>query len=321
GWRLVPCRRAASDPGTGLHRGPQAPILAAMDAPNPSATPTFASRTPLHIGAVALKVRDLDRIAAFYRDALGLAVLDRSTGSATLGAGGVPFVHLEHRGDAKPDDTREAGLYHTAFLVPTRADLARWLLPVGRKRVQLTGASAHAVSEAFYLDDPEGNGIEVYHDRPAESWQWTGNDLRMTTDPLDIDEILREVAPTAAFAGAPDGMRIGHVHLRVGDVGRAEPFYPDARGRDVPRRRHGASFLSSGRYHHHIAGNVWHSAGASVRDDSRAGLSWLALEATDDDAFDQARARLTQAGHKLAPVTNGVETTDPWGTRIRITRG
>jgi len=292
-----------------------------MDAPNPSATPTFASRTPLHIGAVALKVRDLDRIAAFYRDAIGLAVLDRSTGAATLGAGGVPFVHLEHRADAKPDDTREAGLYHTAFLTPTRADLARWILHVARNRVQLTGASDHAVSEAFYLDDPEGNGIEVYYDRPAETWQWTGNDLRITTDPLDIDDILREVPPTATFAGAPDGMRIGHVHLRVGDVGRAETFYRDALGLDVTRRRHGASFMSSGRYHHHIAGNVWHSAAAPVRDDNRAGLSWLALEAADAAAFDHAQARLAQAGHKLEPVANGVETTDPWGTRIRITRG
>jgi catechol 2,3-dioxygenase len=292
-----------------------------MDAPNPSATSTFASRTPLHIGAVALKVRNLDQLAAFYRDAIGLAVLDQSKDSALLGAGGVPFVHLEHRGDAKPDDTREAGLYHTAFLMPTRGDLARWVLHVARNRVQLTGASDHAVSEAFYLDDPEGNGIEVYYDRPAETWQWTGNDLRITTDPLDIDDILREVPPTAAFAGVPDGMRIGHVHLRVGDVGRAETFYRDALGLDVTRRRHGASFLSSGRYHHHIAGNVWHSAGASVRDESRAGLSWLALEAADAAAFDQAEARLAQAGHTLIPVANGVETTDPWGTRIRITRG
>jgi catechol 2,3-dioxygenase len=292
-----------------------------MDAPNPSATPTFASRTPLHIGAVALKVRDLDRLAAFYRDAIGLAVLDQSKDSALLGAGGVPFVHLEYSPNAKPDDTREAGLYHTAFLMPTRADLARWILHVARNRVQLTGASDHAVSEAFYLDDPEGNGIEVYYDRPAETWQWTGNDLRITTDPLDIDDILREVAPTAGFAGAPDGMRIGHVHLRVGDVGRAETFYRDALGLEVTRRRHGASFLSSGRYHHHIAGNVWHSAGAAVRDDNRAGLSWLALEAADAAAFDQASARLAQAGHQLVPVANGVETTDPWGARIRITRG
>jgi catechol 2,3-dioxygenase len=292
-----------------------------MDAPNPSATPTFASRTPLHVGAVALKVHDLDRITAFYRDVLGLAVLDRGKVGAILGAGGVPLVHLAHDADAKPDDTREAGLYHTAFLMPTRADLARWILHVARNKTPLTGASDHAVSEAFYLDDPEGNGVEVYSDRPAESWQWTANDLKMTTDPLDVDDILREVPPTATFDGAPDGLRIGHVHLRVGDVARAEQFYRDALGLDVTRRRHGASFLSSGRYHHHIAGNVWHSAGANARDQKRAGLSWLALEASDPDAFDRVERRLAEAGAKAAPVDGGIEVADPWGTRVRITRG
>ena len=291
-----------------------------MDAPNPSATPTFASRTPLHIGAVGLKVRDLDRLTGFYRDVLGLSVLDRSTDGAALGAGGVPLVHIEHRPDAKPDDTRTAGLYHTAFLMPTRADLARWLLHVARGKVPLTGASDHAVSEAFYLDDPEGNGIEVYYDRPAETWQWTGNDLRITTDPLDVDSILREVPPTATFPGAPDGLRIGHVHLRVGDVARAETFYRDALGLDVTRRRHGASFMSSGRYHHHIAANVWHSAGAGRRDEDRAGLSWLSLEAADGSTFDAARTRLAQAATELAVTASGIETADPWGTRLRITR-
>jgi catechol 2,3-dioxygenase len=291
-----------------------------MDAPNPSATPTFASRTPLHIGAIGLRVRDLERLTGFYRDALGLSVLDRRPDGAVLGAGGAALVHLEHKSDAKPDDSRTAGLYHTAFLMPTRGDLARWILHVARNKVPLTGASDHAVSEAFYLDDPEGNGVEVYHDRPAETWQWTGDDLRITTDPLDVDSILHEVPPTAAFPGAPDGLRIGHVHLRVGDVARAEAFYRDALGLDVTRRRHGASFMSSGRYHHHIAANVWHSAGAGRRDADRAGLSWLALEAADAAAFDAAKARLTQAGTQLAVTSGEIETADPWGTRLRVIR-
>jgi catechol 2,3-dioxygenase len=294
--------------------------IVAMDAPNPSATPTFASRTPLHIGAVGLKVRDLDRLTGFYRDALGLAVLDRSKDATALGAGGVPFVHLEHRPNAKPDDPRSAGLYHTAFLMPTRADLARWILHVARHKVPLTGASDHAVSEAFYLDDPEGNGVEVYYDRPAETWEWTGSDLKITTDPLDVDSILREVPPTATYPGAPEGLRIGHVHLRVGDVARAEAFYRDALGLDVTRRRQGATFMSSGRYHHHIAGNFWHSAGAGHRDEDSAGLSWLSLEAADAPAFAAAKARLTQAGQELALMPTGIATADPWGTRLRITR-
>jgi len=292
-----------------------------MDAPNPSSIPTFANRTPLHIGAVGLKVREIEGVTAFYRDVLGLAVLDRTNERTTLGAGGVPFVHLEHRPDAMPDDPREAGLYHTAFLMPTRGDLARWILHVARRKVALTGASDHAVSEAFYLDDPEGNGVEVYYDRPAETWEWTGSDLKITTDPLDIDSILREVAPGATYPSAPDGLRIGHVHLRVGDVARAEAFYRDALGLDVTRRRHGATFMSSGRYHHHIAANVWHSAAAGERNENRAGLSWLALEAADATAFDAGKARLAQAGAEFAATSAGIATADPWGTRLRITRG
>jgi catechol 2,3-dioxygenase len=291
-----------------------------MDAPNPSAMPTFASRTPLHVGAVALKVRDLDRLTRYYSQVLGLAVLDRDRHGAALGAGGVPLVHLEHRLDAESDDTREAGLYHTAFLMPTRGDLARWVLHVAHNRVPLTGASDHGVSEAFYLDDPEGNGIEVYHDRPTETWQWTPDGLRMITEALDIEDILREAPPTATFAGAPDGLRIGHVHLRVGDVGRAEAFYRDAVGLEVTRRRHGASFMSSGRYHHHIAGNVWHSAGAGARREDRAGLSWLSLEVSDEPAFAAVKSRLEQAGAAVTSLPTGIEAADPWGTRVRIVR-
>jgi len=292
--------------------------MTGMDAPNPSALPTFASRTPVHIGAITLKVRDLEALVAFYRDALGLSVVRTGEDGAALGAGGVPFVRLEHQPDAKPDNAREAGLYHTAFLMPTRADLARWLHHVARNKVALTGASDHAVSEAFYLDDPEGNGIEVYCDRPAESWQWTGDDLKITNDPLDIDAILREIPAGASYPGAPDGMRIGHVHLRVGDAARAEAFYRDGIGLDVTRRRHGASFMSSGRYHHHIAANTWHSAGAGARDPDRAGLALLTFEAADGAAFLALKQRLTSAGIPFSEASAGIETVDPWGTRLRV---
>jgi catechol 2,3-dioxygenase len=142
----------------------------------------------------------------------------------------------------------------------------------------------------------------------------------MVTDPLDIDDIVRELPPGASYAGAPEGLRIGHIHLRVGDVARAEAFYRDAVGLEVTRRRHGASFMSSGQYHHHVAGNVWHSAGAGRRDDNRAGLSWFALEAAGTDAFAAAAARLARAGIAVAPASSAIEADDPWGTRVRITR-
>ena len=292
-----------------------------MDAPNPSSTPTFASRTPLHIGSLALNVRDLDRMTGYYRDMLGLDVIDRSAGKAVLGAGGVGFLELDHRPDLKPDNEREAGLYHTAFLMPTRADLARWILHAARTQVPVTGASDHTVSEAFYLDDPEGNGVEVYADRNPDGWEWTGDLVKITTDPLDIEAIVREVQPGASYDGAPGGLRIGHVHLRVGDVPSAERFYRDGIGLAVTRGgRHGASFMSSGRYHHHLAGNVWHSQGAGPRDPNRAGLAWFSFAANDAAEVDAARKRLTAAGAPVTDIAGGFETADPWGTHVRVVK-
>ena len=180
-----------------------------MDAPNPSAIPTAASRTPVHIGAVGMIVRDLDRLTAYYRDLLGLTVQERTPAAAILGVDGVPLLELVHRPDALPDDPREAGLYHTAFLMPTRADLARWILHAAKSRVPITGASDHDVSEAIYLDDPEGNGVEVYSDRPRRNGVATVKRFSRRTDPLDLDAIIREIDPaTATYAAAPG--RIAH---------------------------------------------------------------------------------------------------------------
>lgn len=291
-----------------------------MDALNPSAIPTAASRTPLHIGAVGMIVRDLDRLTAYYRDLLGLTVQERTSKVAILGVDGLPLLELNHNPDALPDDPQEAGLYHTAFLMPTRADLARWILYVARNRVPITGASDHDVSEAIYLDDPEGNGIEVYSDRPSEKWRRDGQIIFQKTDPLDIDAIIREVDPaTATYAGAPGGLRIGHIHLRVGNTAKAEQFYCGALGLDVTRRRTGATFISSGGYHHHVGANVWHSNGAGPRSGTRAGLAWFSMEASDRQTLDGLKERLGTAGVSVDAVPGGFVAMDPWGTRIRFT--
>jgi len=234
----------------------------------------------------------------------------------------VTLIEIEHRPDAKPDDPATAGLYHTAFLMPTRADHARWILHIARNRVPIAGASDHGVSEAFYLDDPEGNGIEVYNDRPPERWNWENGLVTMPTKPLNIEAILQEVDPaTAVYVAAPEGLRIGHVHLRVGDVAKAEEFYRGAVGLNLTRRRGGATFMSSGGYHHHVAGNVWHSDGAGRRDDDRAGLSWFSLDAADAAALDAVGARLKAAQAPVTTTASGIETADPWGTRIRMVPG
>jgi catechol 2,3-dioxygenase len=292
-----------------------------MDAPNPSAIPTAASRTPLHIGAIGLRARDANRLAEFYQGLLGLSVLERGQDVVRLGTpGGVTLIEIEHRPDARPDDERTAGLYHTAFLMPTRADHARWILHIAENRVPITGASDHGVSEAFYLDDPEGNGIEVYNDRPPERWQRDGDMIVMPTKPLDVEAILRDCRPTEPYASAPGGLRIGHIHLRVGDVGRAEAFYRGAVGLDIKRRRGGATFMSSGGYHHHVGANVWHSDGAALRDPDQAGLAWFSVEASDGKTLDDVTTLLQAAGASTMPVAGGIETQDPWGTRVRFVR-
>ena len=289
-----------------------------MDAPNLSATPTFASRTPLHIGAIGLIARDLDRLTNFYRDLLGLTVLERTGRLSRLGVGDTTLIEIEHRPNAKPDDPAQAGLYHTAFLMPTRQDHARWIMHIAKARVPISGASDHGVSEAFYLDDPEGNGIEVYNDRPRERWNWENGLVTMPTKQLDIEAILQEIDPASAtYPAAPEGLRIGHVHLRVGDLEKAEQFYRGALGLDLTRRRGGATFMSSGGYHHHVGANVWHSDGAGLRDDDRAGLAWFSIEAADDAAYDAAIAGLKAADAPVHAATGGIETADPFGTRVR----
>lgn len=287
-----------------------------MDAPDLSALPTFANRTPLRIGAVSLMVRDLDKVAAYYRHVLGLTEIARTATGVKLGAGGVAFLELEHRPKAKPDTAREAGLFHIAFLMPTRTDLARWVRHMSRSRVPVTGASDHGVSEAFYLDDPEGNGVEIYADRAPDQWAWRDNRVDMPTVRLDIEDLVRDVAPDAVYDIAPGGLRVGHIHLRVGDLTKSGAFYTGAIGLDVTRERDdGAEFLSSGHYHHHVGTNVWRSRRAGVRDPDRAGLNWFALEAADAATRDALRTRLQQAGAPL----DGDETHDPFGNRIRLT--
>ena len=284
----------------------------------PASTLPLALSTPLHIGAVGLKVRDLDRLDAFYRDTLGLLEIARSDASVILGAGGTGFLYLEHDPTALPDDRHTAGLFHTAFLMPSRADLAHWVARAARSRLPITGAADHGVSEAIYLDDPEGNGIEVYADRDPATWRRNDGLVDMTTERLDLDALLAMPDAQAPYEAAPDALRIGHVHLRVGDVARAESFYRDALGLDRVGAYRGAAFLSSGGYHHHIATNVWQSSGAGARDDRRAGLAWLAFEASDVATRDATLARLEAAGVPVTPENDAMAVRDPWGTRIRL---
>ncbi len=164
---------------------------------------------------------------------------------------------------------------------------------------------------------PEGNGIEVYRDRMPEEWRWNGDRIQMATDRLDLDNLAAD-AGNAAYAGAPEALRIGHIHLRVGDLDATRKFYSDVIGLDPTAGRGGALFMSSGRYHHHVGSNTWHSAGAGKRDDDRAGLSWFAIEAADRGERQAVIARLKAANVPLAGSAKEPEARDPYGTRVRF---
>ena len=262
----------------------------------------------LRIGGVALAVRDLGRVAAFYRDVIGLEIIAQEGDAVRLGAGSTAFLDLLHRPDALPDDPAAAGLFHTAFLLPSRADLGRWLVHFGALGGRLDGAADHLVSEAVYLHDPEGNGIEMYADRPRAAWRWQGTGrVEMANRPLDTPGLLR--AADTPWAGAPPGTRVGHVHLRVGGVEEAVRFYGGALGLDLTAGWDKAAFLSSGGYHHHIAANTWHSAGAGRRDPARAGLLSVTLDIADGPAGASIARRVGTADRSLH---------DPWGTVLTL---
>ncbi len=281
--------------------------------------PTFANRTPMRIGMVTLRVRNLDLVADYYRDAIGLTVMAHTMMGALLGSGGVPLLNLQRRESAAREARNAAGLYHTAFLMPTRKDLAHWLVHAAKNRIPLSGFADHLVSESVYLDDPEGNGIEVYADRAPELWKWEAGSVAMATDQLDIDGLLALTdTRTTNYAKAPDDLRIGHMHLRVGDLEQADRFYGGTIGFDPTRKRSGAAFLSSGRYHHHLAINVWQSAGAGARDDTATGLTWFSLEIATEEILQAQTLRLRQAGAPAAAIEKGIETSDPWGTKVRL---
>lgn len=261
---------------------------------------------PVEIGNVALTVRDLVGTSAFYRAVLGLEELSSDGETVVLGAGDRALVELRGDRSARPRDPRDAGLFHTAFLLPSRASLAEWLIHAAAAKVALQGASDHLVSEAIYLADPEGNGIEVYADRPRLGWYDAEGKVRMATERLDLDALSR--AAKAPWPGAPQGTVVGHVHLQVGAVPEAEAFYAGALGLPVMARYPGAAFYGSGGYHHHIATNIWNSRGAGPRDLAAAGLSEVVLLA---DPAEYAAIAARAGGDTLA---------DPWGISMAVRR-
>lgn len=276
------------------------------------------------MGAVTLAVGDLDRMLAFYQGAMGLQVLAQERGTAVLGRRGRPVLILDQDGTLSHASARAAGLYHTAFLFESATELASVVYSVARAYpAQFQGSADHIVSEAFYFGDPEGNGVELYVDRPRDTWSVAdGGEITMATLALDPNAYLRQhLTEQGSIAVADTPAKVGHVHLKVGDIATARDFYVDTLGFAVTATlRDQALFVSAGGYHHHLGMNTWESRGASERTPALGlGEVTITLPSADPDSLGALDERLASRG--VAREFDGRELTvfDPWRNKVRVT--
>jgi catechol 2,3-dioxygenase len=292
------------------------------------------------IGRVELTVSDLERSVAFYRDAMGLTVHAVEDGTARLGTGQDDLIGLVESPGARRA-ARATGLFHFAILLPSRADLARAILRVIGSGARLGGASDHGVSEALYLADPDGNGIEIYRDRPRKEWpRDASGSVQMGTEPLDLEGLMLELPPgerTLAAPGrpgpgraasgaqvppAPEDTRIGHIHLHVTDLAAAEHFYVGVLGFSVMARYGGeAVFVAAGGYHHHVGLNTWAGVGALPPPPGSAGLRWFEIRHTSDEERERTAARVREAGIEVEDAEGGTLVRDPSRNAMLLTAG
>jgi catechol 2,3-dioxygenase len=270
------------------------------------------------IGDVHLTIADLDRSVAFYTERLGFRVHRRDNQSAALGAGGTDLLVLVQSPDARRV-RGTTGLYHFAILVPSRMDLSRSLRRLLETSTRMQGVADHGVSEALYLADPDGNGIEIYRDRPRAEWPFHGGQLEMTTDPLDLEDLLA-VSPEGTGTGhaLAAGTVIGHVHLHVANLADAETFYVGVLGFDLMLRfGAGALFVSAGGYHHHVGLNTWAGVGAPPPPPDAIGLRHFVIRFSDVAAREKVVERLRAVG--VPVVSNGgVFVRDPAGNSMLL---
>ena len=274
------------------------------------------------LGPVRLRVGDLPVVAAFYRRALGLHDLPPAPdGALRLGTlSGIGLVELVGDPSAPTRPPRSTGLFHLAILVSTRADLAQAVHRVSRAGWSFTGAADHLVSEALYLDDPEGNGIEIYRDRPRNDWAYRNGELEMGTLALDLDAVLAGLPAGAADEGIPDRAVVGHVHLQVRDIAESETFYCDVLGfASTVRGYPGALFVSAGGYHHHFGLNTWGTRDAPPPPPGSRGLDRFRIDLPTPADLEAVAARLEGAGYELIAGEDGLCGADPSGNRFILT--
>ncbi|MDK1375609.1 MULTISPECIES: VOC family protein [unclassified Sinorhizobium] len=273
---------------------------------------------PAFVDRSHLVVQDLPMVSAWYQRILGLTPIETSAKGETLGVAGKPLLTLTTEGNAARAPRNAPGLFHTAFLVPNRRELGHWLAHAAQHNIRLQGASDHLVSEAIYLSDPEGNGIEVYRDRPRGEWTYQPDGtVAMSTLPLDLQALYDE-APKDHWDGLAEGTTIGHIHLQVSDIPQADAFFRDVLGLDLMARYPGASFFASGRYHHHVAANIWNSRGASKRQSNMTGLADYTISFSDAQKLATALARLDELEIPVSKQCDVHSLVDPWGIGLKL---
>ncbi len=279
-------------------------------------TPTLPAT--LRLGATHLTISNLDGSIAFYERSLGLQVHRRDDAKAALGAGGEDLLVLVEEPGAALGG-RHAGLYHFALLFDSREELARAIRRLAETRTRIEGASDHGVSEAIYLRDPDDNGIELYVDRPREAWpppRQPGERVEMYTIALDVQALMRVVEGEETRALAGPGLRTGHLHLHVGDIGRGLAFYRDVLGFEVMVSLPSAAFVSAGGYHHHLGFNVWLGSDVKPKPPHTAGLRHWTVLLESADEVGEVRERIEAAGLPVEPHDSGFLVRDPWQTAV-----
>lgn len=275
-----------------------------------------------YIGEVRLRVGDLEVVSDFYKNVLGFCELDSRPGEARLSASGSEPAQLILIGDraAHRRSPSAPGLFHTAFLLPSRKSLAAVLERLIEKNARIHGFADHKVSEAIYLADPEGNGIELACDRPKETWMNQDGGVEMVTEPLDVAGLLRTLDSHPPLAGTLDpGTTVGHIHLQVSDLGKAERFYHRLLGFDVTQRSYpGALFLSAGGYHHHLGLNTWNSKNAAAAPGTK-GLASFSICVPNRAALLALAARFAHDAYPIEQTgENSITLRDPDGIVIHL---
>ncbi len=275
------------------------------------------------VGPIRLAVADLARMTRFYVDVIGLTTLRADSTSADLGTkGGALLVQLTYSPDTIPATRRSPGLFQQAILLPTRVALGRLLLHLSETGWRLSGAGDHLVSEALYLDDPEGNGIELYVDRPRETWEFKNGHVQMDTLPVDIDSLVKEGQTDATpWTGIDEGATMGHIHLKVSHLEASRHFYQDILGFNVMASMPQALFLSAGGYHHHLGLNTWMSAGMLPPAPNVTGLRHFGVNVPDLKELDRIKSALTENAIPFETRGDGIFVQDPSQNGILIQVG